>query len=51
MTSYTSLRVVQRESGLACGWCHKTIIEGPAPLSHGICGPCTRKHFPEMEAA
>lgn len=32
---------------LECSWCGTTIREGREPTSHGICMPCSAKHFPK----
>jgi len=30
---------------LECAWCKIVLRDGPAPVSHGICCPCSAKHF------
>lgn len=38
-----------------CGWCHtamserdRNLMERGARVSHTICKPCERKHFPDL---
>lgn len=32
---------------LECAWCGSVLREGAEPVSHGICGPCRKAHFPD----
>lgn len=35
-----------------CAWCNVVLKDGPAePVSHGICEPCEKKHFPDESTA
>jgi hypothetical protein len=38
---------------IKCAWCTETLVEGPpgAPISHGICRPCSKAVAAHAEAA
>jgi len=30
----------QEKHKIICAWCEKVLVEGPEPISHGICEEC-----------
>ena len=32
-----------------CGWCQTVLIDGPPPVSHGICKTCMDKEMARLE--
>jgi len=33
---------------VVCAWCDALVAEGTGAISHGICGPCFLRYFPEI---
>lgn len=35
---------------VVCAWCHRTLVKGPEPTSHGICPECRDIALKEVDS-
>lgn len=35
---------------VVCAWCHRVLVHGPEPTSHGICPECSQGFLKEVDS-